>query len=293
MKTDQAQNSPPIGGAGQGGGVRFLIISTGYNCEQFVKKNYASVLAQTYTNWRLIMISDGSDDGTPQVLFDLLPIDRRTDYNANRLRSDLPIESRDGRKVIKTCIGNLGAAFRRWHAIKKYAEAGDVVLLLGMDDELLPSALERIKQEYDAGKWMTYGNWQNQHGIGLPPDFQLEFDEETHRSRNYRRVQYRSTAPNTFRKELFDKIRESDFIQDKNWIMQTTESPVMFACLEMCGKQRIGVIRESIYLYNMRSKGQMAKKRLGRENQERIYNTIINLPKYPLHEERTLAARNE
>jgi len=81
--------------------MRFLIISTGYNCAQFVRKNYASVLAQTYTDWKLVMISDGSTDGTPQELFDLMPEDWRTEQNASRLRNNLPIKSNDGRKTLK------------------------------------------------------------------------------------------------------------------------------------------------------------------------------------------------
>jgi len=243
--------------------MRFLIISTGYNCAQFVEKNYHSFLNQTYTNWHAVMISDGSTDETNTQL-DLIWRNKVT---------------------VQYCKDNAGAAVRRYEAIHKYGQPGDVIVLVGMDDELLPNALERIKKEYDAGKWMTYGNWQNQHGVGLPPDFPLMFDEETHRSRDYRKVQYRSTAPNTFKKILFDKIRYEDFMVDNQWIKQTTESPAMFACLEMCGKDRIGVIRESIYLYNQRNKGMMAKKRLGRDNQVRIYNEIINRPKYAIYEQ--------
>lgn len=270
--------------------MRFLIISTGYNCAEFVKKNYASVLAQTYTNWKLVMISDGSTDGTHEEIFKLLPDKLRTEHNRQRMINGISIENQTGTKAFRCYPENLGAAFRRWHSIKKHATTGDVVVLLGMDDELMPNALSRIRQEYDAGKWMTYGNWQNQYGDTLhtiDPHFPLEFDDYTHATRNYRQVKYRSTAPNTFRKELFDKIRESDLKNPHpqgGWIMQTTESPVMFACLEMCGKDRIGLIKEPIYKYNMRSGGQMAKNRLGRENQERIYKHVTQLPKYNLYE---------
>ena len=242
--------------------MRFLIISTGYNCEKFVERNHHSFLNQTYTNWHAVMISDGSTDETNTQL-DLIGRNKVT---------------------VQYCKDNAGAAVRRYEAIHKYGLPGDVIVLVGMDDELLPNALDRIKKEYDAGKWMTYGNWQNQYGDMLPGSFALEFPEFIHKSRDYRTVQYRSTAPNTFKKILFDKINPNDFKVNGQWIMQTTESPLMFACLEMCGKDRIGVIKESIYLYNQRTGGQMAKKRLGRENQVKIYNTIINLPKYELYE---------
>jgi len=245
---------------------RFLIISTGYNCAEFVQKNYNSFQRQTYPNWHAIMISDGSTDDTNREL-DTLPRNKIT---------------------VQYCKDNAGAAVRRYEAIHKYGLPNDVIVLVGMDDELLPNALERIKKECDNGMWMTYGNWKNQHGIGLPSDFQIEFDEETHRTRNYRQVKYRSTAPNTFRKFLFDKINPDDFKVDGSWIMQTTESPVMFACLEMCGKERIGVIHDQIYLYNQRIK-KSAKNRLGRDNQDRIYQAVTNIKKYQLYEKIRMA----
>jgi len=134
--------------------------------------------------------------------------------------------------------------------LQQFGSPTDVVLLLGMDDRLLPGCLERVATEYRSGKWMTYGNWINQNGDGLPKDFNLYFDEQTHTSRAYRDVTYRSTAPNTFYKFLFDAIPEDDFKIGGKWIDSTTESEVMFSCLEMCGKDRIGVIEEPVYLYN-------------------------------------------
>ncbi len=49
-----------------------------------------------------------------------------------------------------------------------------------MDDELLPNCLNRISKEYESGKWMTYGNWIDQHKQGLPAGFNLYFDKEIH-----------------------------------------------------------------------------------------------------------------
>lgn len=235
--------------------VKFLIICTGYNCAPFVRKCYDSILKQE-GDWEAVMISDGSNDATTDQL------------------NSLP---KDKRVVIENYTANMGAAFRRYNAIHNYADEETVILLLGMDDELLAGALTRITQEYDKGKWMTYGNWINQHGKMLPDGF-LQFCETTHAERAYRQVKYRSTAPNTFKKFLFDNIPEEDFKIDGKWIDSTTESEVMFSCLEMCGKERIGVIEDAIYLYNESLPGGTLN-RLGREYKYKLLEVIKSRPK--------------
>lgn len=208
--------------------LRFIILVTGWNCRPYVRSCYQSLLAQTHTDFIAVFLSDGPTDGTDQEIRTVI---------------------RDPRCYIRTHLDNKGAAYRRWEALQEFGRKTDVVLLLGMDDQLMPNCLERIAKEYHAGYWMTYGNWKDQRGKMLPPGF-LEFDEETHRNRAYRKVKYRSTAPNTFYKFLFDHIPEEDFMLNGKWIDSTTESEVMFSCLEMSGKDRIGIIQEPIYLYN-------------------------------------------
>ncbi len=241
--------------------MRFLIIASGFNCEKLAQKCIESIKNQTYKNFYAVFISDGSTDGTGEII--------EENTNSNRdLEADI-------------FNMNMGAAYRRFCAIRDYGQNDDVIILVGLDDELMPNALDRIKQEYDKGAWMTYGNWVNQHGKGLPRDFALHFDPETHIDRNYRKVRYRSTAPNTFKKFLFDHLDEEDFKVNGEWVKATTESSLMFSCLEMCGKERIGVIEDQIYLYNQ-GRPDNARKRFGNEYQDKIYQDIINRPKKPL-----------
>ncbi len=236
--------------------MRFLIIVTGFNCKRFVAPCIQSIKAQTYSNYRIITVDDGSTDGTtPELL------------KWSRYCYD---------QVFYT--ENLGAAHGRHNAIHKYAADDDIVLLLGMDDELKRDALETIAEQYHNGKWMTYGNWINQNGDGLPYDFPLYFDDETHASRDYRKVKYRSTAPNTFYAKLFKKIPEVDFKLNGMWLDTTTESETMFSCLEMCGKDRIGVIEKPIYIYNMNLPSG-TQRRLGQQYKNDVYAQIISRPK--------------
>lgn len=240
--------------------IHIEIVATGFNCERYVERCVRSVFLQKYQHWNLTLIDDGSKDRTPQYF--------------NRIK--------DSRISCHRFIDNQGATFRRYNTIKAMSNNQSVVLLLGMDDELLPNCLEVIKRKYESGCWMTYGNWVNQIGRGLPSDFQLEFDDATHASRSYRSVTYRSTAPNTFRKFLFDMIPATDFQINGEWIKTTTESEIMYSCLEMSGEKRIGVIHQPIYLYNQHRNS--VSHRLGQGYKNRIHEIIKSRPKKPLYE---------
>lgn len=244
----------------------FLIIATGFNCAEYVKPCIDSVKNQTPGNWKMqaVFIDDGSTDYTGRNISNNI---------SGHAYSRLPIYYYEHFSL------NEGAAYRRHQAIKKYSWYGrEVVILLGLDDQLLPNALNTIAAQYEAGKWMTYGNWVNQHGFGLPPDFELEFSYATHLTRDYRKATYRSTAPNTFCVELFNRIPESDFMLNGRWLDTTTESEVMFSCLEMCGRDRIGVIKEPIYLYNQNLPNG-TQRRLGQGYKNEVYAEIIKRPK--------------
>lgn len=236
--------------------VMFLIISSGYNCQGYDKKCIESVL-KLEGEFKAVFISDGSTDRTLRQV----PSDKRI--------------------VVERFPDNQGAAKRRFDAIKKHSTSeNDIIVLLGLDDEIFPDALTEIKKHYDAGKWMTYGNWINQHGVKLPEGF-LDFDEKTHRNRSYRKVKYRATGLNTFYRFLFDQIPEDDFKINGKWIDSTTESELMFSCLEMCGKDRIGIVYKPIALYNESLPGGTLR-RLGTEYKYQIYNQIIQRPRKPL-----------
>jgi len=245
-------------------GVKFLIISSGYNCSTFVKKCYDSIVSQTYKNFDAIIIDDGSDQATKDALISL--------------------NNSDPRIEIFTCSENKGAAYRRWQALhglsKKKFDPETVIVLLGLDDELFSFALETIEDKYLEGNWMTYGNWIAQDGYQLPDGF-LPFCPTIHAERSYRKSVYRSTGLNTFKKFLFDQLTEEDFKVNGEWVKATTESNLMFSCLEMCGKDRIGIIYKPIVLYNKGRKDN-ARRRFGDEYQDGIYKDVINRPKKDL-----------
>ena len=238
--------------------MEFLIVATGYNCQQKVRACINSVKRIRDRNFRAVFISDGSNDSTGLFL--------------DQERSVKPI---DDRLIFESYSDNQGAARRRFTAIKKYANTEDtIIILLGLDDELKPQCINRITEKYNRGAWCTYGNWEDQMKEMLPDGF-IDFSEHEHVTRSYRTVKYRSTAPNTFKRFLFDQMNEDDFKYKGEWIKATTESNLMLSCLEMSGKDRIGVIKDSIYIYN---KGRLdnARRRFGSQYQDQIYRDVVS-----------------
>lgn len=260
---------------------KFIIIVTGYNCENFVKSCADSLLAQTYKNWNAIFINDGSTDKTSEE------INKHCFFNQ--------------KFIIQSFKDNKGAAYRRHKAINTFCHNLDIIVFLGMDDTLNPNALERINKEYESGKWMTYGNWINQFGNGLPENFELDFPKHIHETRDYRKVTYRSTAPNTFRKFLYNCIKDEDLqatqrithlnqvLEKGEWYPCCTEGEVMFSCLEQSGQEHIGIIKDKIYNYTESTAQESQNvhngtlKRFGREFKYKIYDDIINKPKRNLY----------
>src|ERR1017187_3306450 len=246
--------------------MKFLLIVTGWNCQNYVQKCFHSIRQQGYPNWEAVFISDGSTDRTKECFPE--------------------IEKHKQLFKVRTFHyeENKGAAFRRWEAIKE-SDIGpeDVIILIGMDDELQKDALKTIADTYKLnGVLMTYGNWSNQNGrLNTAP---LDFDTVTHHNRDYRQVSYRATAPNTFKKKLFDCFTEDDFKLDGAWLKNCTETNLMISLCEMCGKDRIGVIRQPIYMYNQGlHNGTIA--RFGGEDKSNNVRKIMALPKKELYVE--------
>ena len=48
--------------------MKYSIIVTGYNCEKYAKQCIDSILAQTFTDYEIIIINDCSTDNTKEIL---------------------------------------------------------------------------------------------------------------------------------------------------------------------------------------------------------------------------------
>ena len=57
------------------------IITPTYNCGKFIAETIDTVLAQTYTNWEMIIVDDRSTDDTKTVVEEYMAKDSRIKYH--------------------------------------------------------------------------------------------------------------------------------------------------------------------------------------------------------------------
>jgi glycosyltransferase involved in cell wall biosynthesis len=102
--------------------MKFSVIITSHNYEQYLADCINSVLRQTYKNVECIVVDDGSTDGSRQVL------------------SRFP----EIKTILKHNTGQADSA-----AAASREATGDIVILLDCDDMLRPNACERILAHWE------------------------------------------------------------------------------------------------------------------------------------------------
>src|SRR5919106_1195178 len=138
---------------------RVSVITIFLNAEAFLEEAVRSVLAQTLAGWELLLVDDGSTDGSTAI--------------ARRLAGEHPDKIR--------CLEHPGHANRGMSASRNLGIAharGEAVAFLDADDVFLPRALERRVGELaarpEAG--MVYGPTLFWYGwTGDPEDARRDF----------------------------------------------------------------------------------------------------------------------
>lgn len=112
------------------------IITPLYNGERFVGKTIESVLSQTYTDWEMIVINDGSKDSGPQIVEEYCQRDERI-------------------KLFTQANG--GSASARNNGIRR--ATGRYIALLDADDTWMPVFLEsQLRLMSETGAMLVYGS---------------------------------------------------------------------------------------------------------------------------------------
>lgn len=105
------------------------IIMPAYNAENFISESIESVIGQTYANWELIIVDDGSTDNTRNVVHRHINRDTRIHYFFQ--------ENARQAKARNTGIKN---------------SKGDIIAFLDADDLWLPQKLELSLKEFYNGE---------------------------------------------------------------------------------------------------------------------------------------------
>lgn len=136
------------------------VVTPFLNAEKFFQETIESVFGQTYENWELLLIDDGSTDRSPEI----------AQRYANRHPAKVRYLTHAGRQNRgKSTSRNLGIQHAR----------GEYLVFLDADDVLFPDKLDRQVAILEAQPTlgMVYGTTLYWYGwTGLPQDIRRDFN---------------------------------------------------------------------------------------------------------------------
>ena len=103
--------------------MKISIITASYNYEQYIKETIESVLAQTYQDWEMIIIDDGSSDNSVDVIKSYC--------------------SKDSRIKLFTHENNINKDLKETILLGLEKAEGDWIVFLESDDSITPDYLEK------------------------------------------------------------------------------------------------------------------------------------------------------
>jgi glycosyltransferase involved in cell wall biosynthesis len=227
---------------------RFIIVTPSYNNSEWVEYNLASVLNQTYENWALVYVDDCSTDDTYEKVSEILKDNPKC-------------------KVIKNET-NKGAAYNYIEYIRYFfPEDNDIVVHLDGDDWLYDeTVLEKLNALYnEEDYWMTYGKfvcWDGSGGVTESFPQGSAHDEFIHRHKMYRKDQWRASHLRTYKYFLWNSIDREDLKSrfDNEYFWHASDLAWAYPALEMCPKDKIGVVDFNTHVYNATPKNQIRTK---------------------------------
>lgn len=189
--------------------ILFSVIVPVYNADKYLEKCINSILAQTYTEFELIMVDDGSTDKSAQILDKYAEKDKRivTEHKEN---------------------GGIGSAYIVGTGMAK----GDYLVFVDSDDFIEREMLQKLYSviEETSADIVHFGlRMEDEQGqclwTEIPPIVQLEGKEIL--EAYFTRLTSPSLACRTFRRFLFDSV---EFIPQSTGIDEATIIQVLAKC---------------------------------------------------------------
>ena len=235
--------------------IRFSVIIPVYNKANFVAQTIQSVLAQSFTDYEIILINDGSTDKSLQVL---------QTFNASNIR------------LINQENQGLSAARNKGIAAAK----GKIIALLDADDLWEPQHLQslyELSQKFPEAK--LYGTAYVElfsDGTRVPPKINLKTAEP------------QLLIPDFFEASLFQPlVPPSSFAFQKNIIESTGGFDTQITCFEDVDfyirahlKFKMAYTTQATMLYRLESENQITKGRLHRKQMPNLQSYLDKNPNH-------------
>lgn len=211
---------------------RIVVITPVYNAENYIERCIQSVLAQDYSNYKMIVIDDCSTDNTHEIA------KKYTGRNVTVIKNP----------------SNRGAVFNQVNTICDCND-DDIIMLLDGDDALVndPQIFQMYNNLYDGTTEFTYGScWSLVDNIPL---IAQHYPEEVKRNRAYRQHKFAWNMPythlRTFYAGLIHDVDFSAFIgPDGEWYKAGGDGSVFYAAIENADPDKVKVVTDVVYLYN-------------------------------------------
>ena len=217
---------------------KFKIICLSYNNEQWVETHINSILTQTYKNYEVIYVDDGSTDCTYDILNSLVGNNNKFKIYRN-----------------KQNVGN--GVPNYFNIIYPLMKDDEILVHLDGDDWFANDyVLEKLDEEYTKHDyWLTYGGmvvWKGGEILEMPYPQNTEYSEFVHKYQLYRRDLWRASHLHTFRWFLYKNLTPESMTSKINneYFYHASDLQVQFSLMEMCPIHKIGRIDDIIYVYN-------------------------------------------
>ena len=219
-----------------------------YNVEEYVEHCIQSVVSQTYTNWELILVDDGSDDASGKICEDYAGKYDNISYYR---------------------IDHSGVSAARNHGME-YAK-GEFFLFADSDDWLADNMLETLLKEGDGADMTVCGVY---YVTGSDAGFEYQ-------SMDILRISEKKVAKDLYydilcrSSTLWNKLIKREIIGDLKFDVNKTYGEDMVFVTSLLSKVRSAIlIPDPLYYYNRYREGNVVSEGLSRKTLEFLDNSL-------------------
>jgi glycosyltransferase involved in cell wall biosynthesis len=211
---------------------KFNIVIPLYNVEEWIKYTIRSVKAQSYKNFKCIILDDMSTDNTVSIIKDEIKNDDRFILVINNKK--------------EMALGNIYKGIKLLNL-----KDDDIIVRLDGDDWLASKDVLKILNE-NYNKYnckLTYGSY-SEHPSGNVGKFARQIPDKIIESNSFRQYEWSSSHLVSFKYDLWKRIKKEDLLdKDGSFYKMTCDLAIMFPMLEMAGKNS-KYINDILYVYN-------------------------------------------
>jgi glycosyltransferase involved in cell wall biosynthesis len=221
---------------------KFIITVPCYNCSEWIIKCLDSIYNQTFKNYQVVIIDDGSTDDTLFKITDWLSLKNDSRFNliVNKINLGSPIGS------IVQATDSLAL------------DDEDIIVNVDGDDWLPDSEVfAYLDKVYSSNSdvWMTYGQFEPMSKSYATICAKVP-NTKTYRKSHVWLAKMYASHLRTYKKKAFDKINRDDFMDFNNkskYLQFAGDMALLFGLLEICGNNRSVFIDRIMYIYNDRN----------------------------------------